>query len=228
MDKGSSSQLVTSADKFGTDPTFERADAPTKAADTQKKLLVAEEDRCVNGEQKKRLRNIEGGDLQAKKRHVAANASLEGAASISDLEQHDARNGGDSEARNRSDELGAKLNGIENAGECAAVEDWGDDGGADKPQSSYAGSSGEEADIDTCSGGSDEAAARQLHKRRAAVVCQDGHVPPAVDQHEGDCMVASKLLTLWNARPIAGKMIAVVGKEVARAEGAKVTATVIC
>lgn len=66
------------------------------------------------------------------------------------------------------------------------------------------GSSGEEADIDSCSGGSasGEAAARRLHKARAAVVCKDGHVPPQVHHHQADCLVASRLLALWNAVPI--------------------------
>lgn len=76
---------------------------------------------------------------------------------------------------------------------------------ASKPGSSAgsAGSSGEEADIDSCSGGSGsgEGAVRRMHKGRAAVVCKDGHVPPAVHQYEGDCMVASRLLALWNIAP---------------------------
>lgn len=77
--------------------------------------------------------------------------------------------------------------------------------GIDKLLSSSAGSSGEEADIDSCSGGSGsgETAARRMHKVRAAVMCKDGHVPPAVHQHQGDCMVASRLLALWNAGPMA-------------------------
>lgn len=70
-----------------------------------------------------------------------------------------------------------------------------------KPATSSAGSSGEEADIDTSSGGSSEFAARKKHKARAEFVCKDGHVPPAVQQHEGDCMVANRLLALWNATP---------------------------
>lgn len=65
------------------------------------------------------------------------------------------------------------------------------------------GSSGEEADIDSCSAGSctGEGASRRAHKLRAAVVCKDGHVPPQGQQHEGDCMVASRLLQLWTAVP---------------------------
>lgn len=66
------------------------------------------------------------------------------------------------------------------------------------------GSSGDEADIDSCSGGSGsgECASRRAHKLRAAVVCQDGHVPPQDQQHEGDCMVASRLLQLWTVVPM--------------------------
>lgn len=66
------------------------------------------------------------------------------------------------------------------------------------------GSSGEEADIDTCSAGSGtgESVLRRAHRLRAAVVCKDGHVPPQGQQHEGDCMVASRLLQLWTAVPI--------------------------
>lgn len=71
----------------------------------------------------------------------------------------------------------------------------------EKP-SSIGGSSGEEADFETSSRGSGEAALRKIHKQRAAVVCQDGHVPPAIHQHEGDCMVASRLMALWNAVPV--------------------------
>lgn len=65
------------------------------------------------------------------------------------------------------------------------------------------GSSGEEADIDTCSAGSGigESASRRAHKLRTAVVCKDGHLPPQGQQHEGDCMVASRLLQLWTAVP---------------------------
>ncbi|PXF40765.1 Protein REVEILLE 8 [Gracilariopsis chorda] len=70
-------------------------------------------------------------------------------------------------------------------------------------RSSSAGSSGNEADIDTCSAlsTSGESQCRKFHARRAAVVCQDGHVPPKIQQHEGDCMVASRLLALWIAAP---------------------------
>lgn len=66
------------------------------------------------------------------------------------------------------------------------------------------GSSGEEADIDSSSGGSGsgERASRRAHKLRAAVVCKDGHLPPQGQQHEGDCMVASRLLQLWTAVPV--------------------------
>ncbi|KAI0563573.1 Myb-like DNA-binding protein [Gracilaria domingensis] len=77
------------------------------------------------------------------------------------------------------------------------------DADSDGKRSSSAGSSGNEADIDTCSGGSmsGEGASRRFHKGRAAIVCQDGHVPPKIHQHEGDCMVASRLLALWTAAP---------------------------
>lgn len=77
--------------------------------------------------------------------------------------------------------------------------------GNDKPSSP--GSSGEEADIDSCSAGSGsgEGVSRRLHKLRAAIVCKDGHVTPAVHQHQGDCMVASRLLALWNAAPMERK-----------------------
>lgn len=66
------------------------------------------------------------------------------------------------------------------------------------------GSSGEEADIDSSSGGSGtgECASRRAHKLRAAIVCKDGHVPPQGPQYEGDCMVASRLLQLWTALPV--------------------------
>lgn len=204
-------------------------DDSTNAAESREKVPVTEGDRRVNKGQKKRLQNTQRGHFQAKRTHTDANACVGMAPPISILEKHDATNCGDSETRNLSSgDSAVELNAAENVDECAAIADRGNGASIEKPQSSYAGSSGEEADIDTCSGGSDEATGRRLHKRRAAVVCQDGHVPPAVDQHEGDCMVASKLLTLWNARPVAGTMMAVVGKEVARDEGAKAVTTIIC
>lgn len=100
----------------------------------------------------------------------------------------------------------------------ADLSDKGDGGSresSEKLQSSSAGSSGEEADIDSCSGGSgnNETGTRKAHKGRAAVVCKDGHVPPAVHQHEGDCMVASRLLALWNATPVVTKRPQVAPKE---------------
>lgn len=66
------------------------------------------------------------------------------------------------------------------------------------------GSSGEEADIDSCSGGSGtgESASRRAHKLRAAVVCKDGHLPPQGQQYEGDCIVASRLVHLWTIVPV--------------------------
>lgn len=93
--------------------------------------------------------------------------------------------------------------------------DGGSGGSTEKLQNSPAGSSGEEADIDSCSGGSSsgEMATRKAHKGRTAVVCKDGHVPPAGHQHEGDCMVASRLLALWNAAPVVTKRVQVAAKE---------------
>ena len=96
--------------------------------------------------------------------------------------------------------------------------------GSSAKQWSLAGSSGEEADIETSSGGSGsgERASRRLHKTRAAVVCQDGHLPPAVHQHEGDCMVASRLLALWTAAPVVGNPMKVGKKQPAAEVGAPV------
>lgn len=93
-------------------------------------------------------------------------------------------------------------------------DDAGSGGSCEKLQSSSAGSSGEEADIDSCGGSaSGEMATRRAHKGRAAVVCKDGHVTPAVHQHEGDCVVASRLLALWNAAPVVTKQTQAAPKE---------------
>lgn len=85
------------------------------------------------------------------------------------------------------------------------VEKGEESGGVPVERVGSVGSSGEEADVDTCSGGSGtgEHTERRLHKARAAVICKDGHMPAARHQHEGDCVVARKLLALWNAAPVA-------------------------
>eukprot|EP00178_Gracilaria_changii_P010312 TRINITY_DN29_c0_g1_i1.p1 TRINITY_DN29_c0_g1~~TRINITY_DN29_c0_g1_i1.p1 ORF type:complete len:434 (+),score=44.85 TRINITY_DN29_c0_g1_i1:2370-3671(+) len=95
------------------------------------------------------------------------------------------------------------------------------DGDSTGKRSSSVDLSGNEADIDTCSGGSTsgEGASRRFHKTRAAVVCQDGHVPPKIHQHEGDCMVASRLLALWTAAASEPKQVA---KDAQRAKSAPV------
>lgn len=102
----------------------------------------------------------------------------------------------------------------------------------EKPRSSSAGSSGEEADIDSSGGsGTGEMAARRLHKGRAAIVCKDGCVPPAVDQHEGDCVVASRLVALWNAAPSVAKRTPTTPRETSAANSAtqqKAAAPVTC
>lgn len=102
-------------------------------------------------------------------------------------------------------EEGEREEGVEfvQAMEEEDVKNSGKEGG-NLERGSEPGSSGEEADIDSCSGGSGsgECASRRAHKLRAAVVCQDGHLPPQDQQHEGDCMVASRLLQLWTVVPL--------------------------
>lgn len=83
---------------------------------------------------------------------------------------------------------------------------WNMDARLDGSLRKQPGSSGDEADVDTNSAdsGSGEGHARRRHKARAAVVCKDGHVPPAFRQHEEDIMVARKILSLWHAAPLMG------------------------
>lgn len=202
---------------------------PDQIADTQETSPLVEHEQGIHTK-KKRPPVPEEGHYPAKRPHVDPHASTETLQHVPTADKsHSKHAAAHSEPQQpRGEQSASPLSPAQNPHESAASEDKGDAGSTENPQSSYAGSSGEEADVDTCSGGSGEAAARRLHKRRAAVVCQDGHVPPAVHQHEGDCIVASKLLALWNATPIAGKTFAVVAKGARRAEGAKAAATLIC
>lgn len=80
-----------------------------------------------------------------------------------------------------------------------------DDDSRNSRAGSEPGSSGEEADIDSCSNGSGtaESVLRRAHRLRVAVVCKDGHVPPEGQQYEGDCIVASRLMHLWTLVPVS-------------------------